>query len=146
MLLRTKKCLFNAETIAVYKSLLSATTESERSSNFLAGTKLGQFQILFYVLILYICTYNIGKMDTKLTLKLDKQVIYRAKEYARSHNRSLSRMIESYLKSLTDKETPGAKDKIEISPFVKSMRTGIKLPADFEHRKEYVDYLAEKHK
>ena len=43
-------------------------------------------------------------MDAKLTLKLDKDVIDRAKEYASSQNRSLSRLIESYLKSLINKE------------------------------------------
>ncbi len=32
-------------------------------------------------------------MDTKLTLKLDKDVIDRAKEYAASNKRSLSRIL-----------------------------------------------------
>jgi hypothetical protein len=45
-------------------------------------------------------------MDVKLTLKLDKFVIDKAKEYASLHNRSLSRMIEAYLKSLVEKEKP----------------------------------------
>ena len=85
-------------------------------------------------------------MDAKLTLKLDKVVIDKAKEYAASHKRSLSRMIESYLKSLIDKESPDSKDDIEISPFVKSMRTGIKIPVDFDYKSAYGDYLAEKHK
>jgi hypothetical protein len=83
-------------------------------------------------------------MDAKLTLKLDKFVIDRAKEYASSHKKSLSRMIESYLKSLIDKDLP--KDDIEISPFVKSMQTGVKIPADFDYKKAYGDYLAEKYK
>lgn len=85
-------------------------------------------------------------MDTKLTLKLDKYVIERAKEYALSHKRSLSRMIESYLKSLIDKDSPDSKDDIEISPFVKSMTTGVKIPADLDYKKEYGDYLSEKYK
>lgn len=85
-------------------------------------------------------------MDTKLTLKLDKYVIDRAKEYASSHKRSLSRMIESYLKSLIDKASPDSKDDIEISPFVKSMTTGVKIPADFDYKKAYGDYLSEKYK
>lgn len=85
-------------------------------------------------------------MDTKLTLKLDKFVIERAKEYASSHKRSLSRMIESYLKSLIDKDSPDSKDDIEISPFVKSMTTGVKIPADFDYKKAYGDYLSEKYK
>ena len=85
-------------------------------------------------------------MDAKLTLKLDKEVIDKAKEYASSHQKSLSRMIESYLKSLIDKEYEGVDNDIEISPFVKSMQTGVKLPADFDYKKEYGDYLAEKYK
>ena len=85
-------------------------------------------------------------MDTKLTLKLDKVVIDRAKEYASSHKRSLSRMIESYLKSLIDKDSPDSKDDIEISPFVKSMTTGVKMPTDLDYKKVYGDYLSEKYK
>ncbi len=85
-------------------------------------------------------------MDAKLTLKLDKNVIDKAKEYASSHKRSLSRLIESYLKSLIDKENKPSENDIEISPFVRSMRTGVKLPADFNYKKEYGDYLAEKYK
>ena len=85
-------------------------------------------------------------MDTKLTLKLDKFVIDRAKEYASLHKRSLSRMIESYLKSLIDKNAPDSKNDIEISPFVKSMTTGVKISADLDYKKAYGDYLSEKYK
>lgn len=85
-------------------------------------------------------------MDTKLTLKLDKYVIDKAKEYAASHKRSLSRLIESYLKSLIDKDSPDSQDEIEISPFVKSMASGVKLPEDFDYKREYADYLSEKYK
>ncbi len=85
-------------------------------------------------------------MDAKLTLKLDKLVIDKAKEYASSHKKSLSRMIESYLKSLIDKDSKKPDDNFEISPFVKSMRTGIQIPADFDYKKEYTDYLMEKYK
>ena len=85
-------------------------------------------------------------MDAKLTLKLDKLVIEKAKEYASSHSKSLSRMIESYLKSLIDRESPEQKDDIEISPFIKSMQTGVKLPADYDYKRAYGDYLAEKYK
>jgi hypothetical protein len=85
-------------------------------------------------------------MDTKLTLKLNKDVIDKAKEYASSHNKSLSRMIESYLKSLVEKEKPKSEDDFEISPFVRSMKTGVKIPADLDYKKEYGDYLTEKYK
>lgn len=85
-------------------------------------------------------------MDAKLTLKLDKFVIDKAKEYAASHKRSLSRMIESYLKSLIDRDSPNSTDDIEISPFVKSMSTGVKIPSTFDYKKAYGDYLSEKYK
>ncbi len=85
-------------------------------------------------------------MDTKLTLKLNKHVIDKAKEYASSHERSLSRMIESYLRSLTERDDSSLKDDIEISPFVKSMRTGVKLPVNFDYKKSYGEYLSEKYK
>ena len=42
-------------------------------------------------------------METKLTLRLDKKVIVRAKDYAQNHKISLSKMVESYLDSVTKK-------------------------------------------
>lgn len=85
-------------------------------------------------------------MDAKLTIKLDKNVIDRAKDYASSQKRSLSRLIESYLKSLVDTDKNEIKDSIEISPFVKSLQTGVKIPADYDYKKAYSEYLAEKYK
>ena len=85
-------------------------------------------------------------MDTKLTLKLDKQVIDKAKEYASSQKRSLSRLIESYLKTLIDTDNQRSQNDIKISSFVKSMKTGVNLPADLDYKKSYGDYLSEKYK
>ncbi|MDH5399201.1 MAG: DUF6364 family protein [Cyclobacteriaceae bacterium] len=84
-------------------------------------------------------------MDAKLTLKLDKQVIEKAKEYASSQKKSISRLVESYLKTLVDKGKSQQEDDLEISPFVKSMSTGVKLPADFDYKKELGKALAEKY-
>ena len=85
-------------------------------------------------------------MDTKLTLKLDKSVIERAKVYAASQNRSLSKMIESYLRSLTESSTKNQKEDIEISDFVKKMATGVKVPLDIDLKNKYGSFLAEKYK
>ena len=85
-------------------------------------------------------------MNTKLTLKLDKFVIEQAKEYASSHKRSLSRIIESYLKSLINRDRKNDESEIEISPFVKSMATGIKIPNDLDYKSGILDHLEEKHK
>jgi hypothetical protein len=85
-------------------------------------------------------------MDTKLTLKLDKYVIEKAKEYAASNKRSLSRLIEDYLKALVIRKDAEDIEEIEISPFVKSMSTGVDIPADLDYKKDYHNFLEEKYK
>ncbi len=82
-------------------------------------------------------------MDTKLTLKLDHETIEKAKKYASDKKLSLSKIVEFYLQSLTSEKT---EEDFEISPFVKSIYTGKSLPADLDYKKEYADYLEEKHK
>jgi hypothetical protein len=83
-------------------------------------------------------------METKLTLRLNDNVIKRAKIYARSQNISLSKMIENYLDSVT-KQKEDVK-KISITPLVESLSGVIDLPADFDYKKEYRDFLEEKYK
>jgi len=82
-------------------------------------------------------------MDTKLTLKLNKEVIEKAKKYASKKKVSLSRIIEAYLQALTSEKKQ--KNSIEISPFVKSMATGTSLPVDKNFKKEYTESLLKKH-
>lgn len=84
-------------------------------------------------------------MDTKLTLKLDKQVIERAKKYASSQKRSLSRIIEAYLKSLSIEEE-ASEEVIQITPFVKSMSSGVSIPNNLDYKADYLNHLLEKHK
>ena len=84
-------------------------------------------------------------MDSILTLKLDKSVIEQAKTYAKKNQISLSRLVENYLVSLIQKDKTD-KDEIEITPFVKSIATGVSISADLDCKKEYGDYLIEKYK
>ena len=83
-------------------------------------------------------------MDVKLTLKLNKAVIEKAKAIAATQNRSLSRIVEAYLRTLTTSNDP-SEDKQEISPFVDSMRTGVKIPASTDAKKEYIGHLEDKY-
>lgn len=82
-------------------------------------------------------------METKLTLRLNDIVIERAKVYARNHKISLSKMIESYLDSLT-KEKRDEKS-ITITPLVESLSGVINLDSDYDYKKGYGDYLTEKY-
>jgi len=86
-------------------------------------------------------------MDTKLTLKLDKNVIEKAKIYAAEHKHSLSFMVENYLKAITLMEKTDANEDIKISEFVKSISIGNgEIPTDFDYKKARQDYLIEKYK
>jgi hypothetical protein len=80
-------------------------------------------------------------MDTKLTLKLDENIIEKAKMFAKTKNTSLSKIIENYLQKITlDQEAT------KITPVVKSLSGVIDLPKDFDHKKGYTDFLIEKYK
>lgn len=82
-------------------------------------------------------------MDAKLTLKLNQEIIEKAKHYASEKKLSLSRLIENYLNSLTSEKS---NNDIQISDFVKSMSSGIKLPADYDYKKERANHSEQKHK
>ncbi|MGP1437947.1 MAG: DUF6364 family protein [Treponema sp.] len=45
-------------------------------------------------------------MLAKLTLTIDKSVIAQAKEYARKKNKSISLIVEEYLKNVIDEAEP----------------------------------------
>jgi hypothetical protein len=81
-------------------------------------------------------------MDSKLTLSIDKDVARKAKVYARSNGRSLSDLVENYLKLLT--ENSSVEDS-EYTPRVKSLLGCITLPEDFDYKKERSDYLVKKY-
>ena len=80
-------------------------------------------------------------METKLTLKLKKNIIDRAKKYANDHETSLSKLIENYLEAITSSST----GQDNISPLVKSISGVIKLPDDFNQKDNYHQHLNEKY-
>jgi len=81
-------------------------------------------------------------MDKKLTLSLSEGIIENAKTYAKANNISLSKLIESYLGSLTKEE----KKELEISPLVKSLSGVISVDENYETKDDYTEYLIEKYK
>lgn len=81
-------------------------------------------------------------MNTKLTLTIEDSVIVQAKKYARQEGRSLSDLVENYLKAVVaDPE----ERQIEITPIVKALRGSFKAPADFNYKEELVKGLSEKY-
>jgi hypothetical protein len=80
-------------------------------------------------------------MQTKLTLIIDDNIIEQAKEYARSQHRSLSNMVENYLKLVVRKESPAE----EVSPIVASLMGVATMDVKGKGRDEIAAYLEEKH-
>jgi len=82
-------------------------------------------------------------MNTKLTLTKERDIIERAKNYAKDKNRSLSDIIENYLKILTDKEKQDKNQK--LNPVVESLKGSFKMPKDMDYKKELRNRLEEKY-
>lgn len=80
-------------------------------------------------------------MENKLTLKLNKDVIERAKLYAMQNKISLSKLIETYLDTVAADNR-----KTSISPTVESLIGVIELPEDFDYKEELSGYISEKYK
>jgi len=80
-------------------------------------------------------------MNTKLTLTIEQAVIERAKSYAKGKGRSLSDIIENYLKAITKEE----KIEEELSPLIKSLRGSFKIPKSFDYKTELSKELSEKY-
>jgi len=82
-------------------------------------------------------------MNTKLTLTIEQTIIKKAKKYARQKGRSLSDIIENYLKIITKDE---AKSDIEITPLTKSLKGSFKAPDNFDYKKQLSRGLSEKYR
>ena len=67
-------------------------------------------------------------MTIKSTLTIEEEVVKKAKVYAKQTGRSLSKLVEKYLETLTD-EDPGAK---QLSPKLRELAGSVKLPADLD--------------
>lgn len=95
----------------------------------------------FARVVIYIYFYS---MNTKLTLTIDKSVIEQAKIYAEKQGRSLSSVVENYLKAVTKKEEKTVSQE-EFSPIVKSLIGSFKMPVDFDYKEEIKKMRNEKY-
>ncbi len=81
-------------------------------------------------------------MNTKLTLTIEQTTIEKAKIYAKSKGRSLSDIIENYLKALTKEQK---NDYPEITDMVNSLKGSFKATESFDYKKELESSLTEKY-
>ncbi len=81
---------------------------------------------------------------SKLTLSINQSVIEKAKEYAKSSGKSLSSIVEEYLKSLAKDQK--LNDEKTPSKIVKELKGSVKMPKELSSYKELLqDALIEKY-
>jgi BioD-like phosphotransacetylase family protein len=79
----------------------------------------------------------------KLNLLIEQDVVEKMKEYVAQHRTSISRVVENIFLAITSNEKS---DKMEISPFVKSLSIdNVKLPDDFDYKREMSKAMEEKY-
>jgi hypothetical protein len=85
-------------------------------------------------------------MKTKLTLRLDEELIERAKAWAKSRDVSLSEAVAQFFAGLPPRE-----HEPELSAWTRSLigiarRPGEPAPTDEEVHEQYIDYLEKKYR
>jgi len=81
-------------------------------------------------------------MNTKLTLSLDRDIIEQAKEFARSQHKSLSKLIEGYLRHVANPDDAVT----QATPLVAKLSGVIDAQKLGDHKSGYADYLADKYR
>ncbi len=81
-------------------------------------------------------------MSTKLTLTIDDSVMEKAKKYAKNKEKSLSSIVENYLKVLVKEQS---ENNIELTPIVKSLKSTFHSDQDFDYKTALAKKLSEKY-
>lgn len=78
---------------------------------------------------------------------MSKSTIEKGKRYAKKQERSLSKIIETYINAITDDEVSNEENMEELSPIVRSLMGSFKVPKDFDfdYKKERLKRLEEKY-
>ncbi|HOF05601.1 MAG TPA: DUF6364 family protein [Syntrophales bacterium] len=80
-------------------------------------------------------------MQTKLTLRLDEDLINQGKIYAQKKGKSLSRLVAEYLKLLAGKNSERRKFDAPVTESLRGLLRGSDVGSE-----DYRRYLEEKHK
>ena len=83
-------------------------------------------------------------MNAKLTLTIEKEIIEKAKHYAKSENRSLSNLIESFLRQVTHNRV---EKEYDIHPDIAALRGSVKMPDNLslDYKKELEEARMERY-
>lgn len=81
-------------------------------------------------------------MNVKLTLNLEKDIIEKAKLYAKDNNQSLSALVQNYFAFLSESKRI---ENLEISQNIKELSGIIHLEDDIDPKEKYKKHILEKY-
>jgi len=81
-------------------------------------------------------------MNTKLTLTIEQHIIEKAKEYAKNKGRSLSDIVENYLKVVISEQMDLEQ---EIGPITASMMGSFTNDSDLDYKEQLTEILSKKY-
>ena len=81
-------------------------------------------------------------MTTKLTLAIEEKVIHSAKNMLKKRAKASLILVANYLKSIVTKESP----EEALSPKVVKLMGSVKLPSNFDYKKEIGKAVSKKYK
>ncbi len=81
-------------------------------------------------------------MNVKLTLTIEESVILKAKSYAKLNGRSLSDIVESYLKIVSSQSV---EEELPLAPITRSLKGSFKADSDFDYEEQLQQALTEKY-
>jgi hypothetical protein len=85
-------------------------------------------------------------MYTKLTLSIDQNVIKNAKKYAKDQKRSVSKLVEEYLSSISSSSAGGKEVEYNtLGPITKELVGIIKMNRNTDYKDILTDALMEKY-
>ena len=85
-------------------------------------------------------------MQTKLTLRLDDEVIRHAKAYAKARGKSISQIVADYLRMLPVTHTQQGEPPARLTPIVSSLRGVLRRPGAAEvDESDYRRHLEDKY-
>jgi hypothetical protein len=81
-------------------------------------------------------------MYTKLTLNIDQEIVENAKTYAKDTKRSISKLVEEYLSSISRKNTILNRP---LGPITKELAGIIKVKKNINYKRILTEALEEKY-
>ena len=83
-------------------------------------------------------------MQTKLTLRMEEELIERAKSYSQRVGKSVSQLVSDYIKMLPEPRQRSGREPRTLTPIVRSMKGALRGVQIDEQ--DYRRYLEEKHR